>query len=141
MAEQSIAEKSIEVIANITIREFAEKLDLPASDIQKVLMQMGVLAGLNQRLAPDAITRIATKLGKSVTVIKPSTEKPPVAPPSIIPATEATPVVAIEVMDENYFSLFGPDVMVGGSTAADLVQAIAAYTRATKIDPIVALAD
>jgi small GTP-binding protein len=54
------------VPANITIKDLAEKLGVPASEIQKVLMGMGVLAALNQRLAPDAVLRIAQKLGKQV---------------------------------------------------------------------------
>ena len=100
MAEQSIAEKSIEVIANITIREFGEKLGLPASDIQQVLLQMGVQAGINQRLAPDAITRIAKKLGKSVSIIKPEST-PAIAPvattpvPTVVSPVATAPVPAI----------------------------------------------
>jgi translation initiation factor IF-2 len=99
-----MAEEPIQVIANITIREFAEKIGVPASEIQKVLMQMGVLAGLNQRLAPDAIQRIATKLGKNVAVVKPgeaatsvATSAPVATNTPVAAATtpvEATPVVA-----------------------------------------------
>ena len=41
----------------------ADRLGLSAAEIQKVLMGMGVLAALNQRLAGDAVNRIAAKLG------------------------------------------------------------------------------
>ncbi len=57
---------AIEIPANITIKDLADKLGVAGSEIQKVLMSMGVLAALNQRLAPDAVLRIAQKLGKTV---------------------------------------------------------------------------
>ncbi len=56
----------VEVPQNITVKELAEKLDMSAADIQKVLMNMGVLAAMNQRLAPDAVQRIAQKIGRTV---------------------------------------------------------------------------
>jgi translation initiation factor IF-2 len=58
--------EAVEIPLNITIKELADRLSIPASEIQKVLMSMGVLAALNQRLAPDAVQRIAAKLGRTV---------------------------------------------------------------------------
>jgi len=58
----------IEVPGNITVKELGERLGVSAAEVQKVLMNLGVLAALNQRLAPDAITRIAAKLGRPVRV-------------------------------------------------------------------------
>ena len=71
---------AIEVPVNVSVKELAERLNVSGAEIQKVLMGLGVLAALNQRLAPDAVKRIAQKLGR--TVIMPS------APP---PVTTATP--------------------------------------------------
>ncbi len=51
--------------ANISVKELAEVFGVGANEIKKVLMGMGVLAALNQRLAPDAVLRIAQKLGKT----------------------------------------------------------------------------
>lgn len=59
---------TIVIPVNVTVKELGEKLGVGASEVQKVLMGLGVLAGLNQRLAPDAVQRIAKKLGKSVSV-------------------------------------------------------------------------
>jgi translation initiation factor IF-2 len=75
----------IEIPLNITIKELAERLRVGASEVQKVLMQMGVLAPLNQRLAPDAVQRIAQKLGRNVHIASPS------ATPAVeVPATKTT---------------------------------------------------
>ena len=55
--------EAVEVPANVTVRELGERLGLGAGAVQKVLMDMGVLAAMNQRLAPDAVQRIAAKIG------------------------------------------------------------------------------
>lgn len=73
---------------NVSIKELAERLGISASEIQKVLMGMGVLAGLNQRLAPDAVQRIAQKLGRPVN-IQPDT--PPPAPVTVPVAPTVAP--------------------------------------------------
>ena len=65
-AQPAPSGEAIEVPANITIRELGERLGVGAGAVQKVLVDMGVLAGLNQRLAPDAVQRIAGKLGRTV---------------------------------------------------------------------------
>ncbi len=87
----------IEIPANITVKELGERLNVPAGDVQKVLMNLGVLAALNQRLAGDAITRIAAKLGRTVQIITttpapPATPTPSVAPVATAQATNGTTV-------------------------------------------------
>ena len=90
----SSAGEPIEVPANISIKELAERLSVNASEIQKVLMGMGVLAAINQRLAPDAVNRIAQKLGKTV---RTAGAAAPVAPAEVAAApTEATPTTAAD---------------------------------------------
>ena len=49
---------TIVIPVNVTVKELGEKLGVGPSEVQKVLMGMGVLAGLNQRLAPDAVQRV-----------------------------------------------------------------------------------
>lgn len=71
----------IEIPSNISIKELAEKLAVGAGEIQKILVGYGILAGLNQRLAPDAVQRIAQKLNKNVRF--------PSAPATAVPATAA----------------------------------------------------
>jgi translation initiation factor IF-2 len=86
------AGEAVEVPVNVSIKELAEKLGIAASEIQKVLMGMGVLAALNQRLAPDAVQRIAQKLGRNVRTpsAAPASEAPAASPTAARPA--ATPV-------------------------------------------------
>ncbi|MES2463886.1 MAG: translation initiation factor IF-2 [Armatimonadota bacterium] len=81
---------AIEVPVNVSVKELAEKLNVSGAEIQKVLMGLGVLAALNQRLAPDAVKRIAQKLGR--TVVMPSSPPPAaVAAPAATPTTPAAP--------------------------------------------------
>ena len=70
----------VEVPQNITIKDLAERLGIGPADIQKVLMNMGVLAALNQRLAPDAVNRIAQKLGRTVRTAAAPAPAAPAAP-------------------------------------------------------------
>ena len=86
--------EAIEIPGNITIKDLADKLGVGANEIQKVLMGMGVLAALNQRLAPDAVLRIAQKLGKTVRMAT-AAPAPAAAPAATAPAggpVAATPV-------------------------------------------------
>lgn len=82
---------AIEIPNNVTVKELGEKLSVGASEVQKVLMGMGVLAGLNQRLNPEVVERIAKKLGKTVrvgaTAPAPATAPPPTAAPKVAPPT------------------------------------------------------
>ena len=85
--------EAVEVPANLTVKEFAERLKVPASEVQKVLMGMGVLAALNQRLAADAINRIAGKMGRAVRVATNAPAEAPAAPVAAS-ATAAAPATA-----------------------------------------------
>lgn len=67
-ADASGGSNSVEVQPNITVKELGERFGVSASEVQKVLMGMGVLAALNQRLAADAIHRIAQKMGRTVRI-------------------------------------------------------------------------
>ncbi|MDX1933148.1 MAG: translation initiation factor IF-2 [Capsulimonadales bacterium] len=77
------AGETVDVPVNVTVKDLAERLGMSASELQKVLMGMGVLAALNQRLAPDAVNRIAQKLGRTVRIGTPAPATPaPVASPA-----------------------------------------------------------
>jgi translation initiation factor IF-2 len=69
----------VEVPVNVTVKELGERLGVGGGEIQKVLMGFGVLAGINQRLAPDAVERIAKKLGRAVAVQRPEAAPAPAA--------------------------------------------------------------
>ena len=51
--------RSVELAPNATVKDFAEAIGVGASDVQKKLMQEGVLASINQRLDPPVIKRLA----------------------------------------------------------------------------------
>ncbi len=57
----------------ITVKEFADKLGVPATAIIKTLMGAGVMAGINQSIEHDAAATVARKLGFQVE--KPVTRK------------------------------------------------------------------
>jgi translation initiation factor IF-2 len=80
--------ETIELPANITVKELGERFGVPASEVQKVLMGLGVLAAVNQRLAGDAIRRIAQKMGKTVRIA--GGEAAPAAPAAPTPTAPAT---------------------------------------------------
>ncbi len=68
----------------ITVREFAEKLGVPATAIIKTLMGIGVMASINQSIDHDAAAMVAQKLGYKVerpqetqTAVVDTSEDPP----------------------------------------------------------------
>ncbi len=50
----------------ITVKDFADKLGVPAAAIIKTLMNAGVIAGINQSIDHDAAAMVAKKLGFTV---------------------------------------------------------------------------
>jgi translation initiation factor IF-2 len=58
--------KTIELPAVATVKELATAMGMQASDVQKKLMSMGVLAAVNQRLSPDAAKKLAAVFGFKV---------------------------------------------------------------------------
>ena len=78
----------ITISGSVTVKELGEKLGVGSGEVQKVLMGFGVLAGLNQRLTGEVVTKIAKKLGKNVVL----EEAAPAAPAPVAPAPVAAPV-------------------------------------------------
>jgi translation initiation factor IF-2 len=118
----------VEVPVNITIKDLADKMGVAAGEIQKVLMGMGVLAPINQRLAPDAVQRIAQKMGRTVRIAGsgagPAVSPVPSAPapsPTRVSATPAAPAVGVPTPPsrENGSAPAAPDV--AGSPASPVV--------------------
>lgn len=69
---------------SITVKEFADKLGVPATAIIKTLMGVGVMAAINQSIDHDAAAMVAQKLGFTVerpqatqTALLDDTEDPP----------------------------------------------------------------
>ncbi|MDW8291383.1 MAG: translation initiation factor IF-2, partial [Armatimonadota bacterium] len=56
----------VELPPVMTVRELAQALGVPNTQVQQKLMRLGVLAALNQPLSADQIERVAYELGYSV---------------------------------------------------------------------------
>lgn len=67
--------KEIEVQLPISVKDFAVRLQEKTSVILKKLMEMGVLANINQNLSEDIVRKLAEALGFKITKIKTREEK------------------------------------------------------------------
>lgn len=65
--EGSTAE-AVELPANATVKDLAEALGIAASDLQKKLMDLGVLASINQRVNPEDARKLAASYGRAVKI-------------------------------------------------------------------------
>ena len=68
MADKVKETKSIELPANTTVRDLAEKLNASPIDIIKVLMSNGVMANINQQIDYDTAAIVAAELGFETTL-------------------------------------------------------------------------
>ena len=93
----------VDIPAVVSLRDFADLINVPAPNIQKKLMALGVLASLNQKLSPEVVARLAKSYGVPVSI---STAKSSPTASSIAAApvpTVSTPVAAFEtsISDES----------------------------------------
>ncbi len=65
----------IELPPHLTVRELAQKLDVSAIDLIKTLMNVGVMASLNQTIDYETAEIVAAELGKEVRLAVPETEE------------------------------------------------------------------
>jgi len=63
------APRDINITEGITIRELAEKLDVRAKDLLKVLLDKGIFASINQALDSPTATQLAEAFNGVVTVV------------------------------------------------------------------------
>jgi translation initiation factor IF-2 len=63
------APRDINITEGITIRELAEKLDVRAKDLLKVLLDKGIFASINQALDSPTATQLAESFNGIVTVV------------------------------------------------------------------------
>jgi len=83
----------VEIPEVITLKDFAQLIGVPAPDIQKKLMGLGVLASLNQKLSPEVTTRLAKSYKVAITVG--SAPKPAASNGAVPDAPPAPPKVAV----------------------------------------------
>lgn len=62
--------KSVEIPASITVKEFAQTLEVAATEIIKKLMLLGVMATINQEIDIDTATLVGQELGVEVKAAK-----------------------------------------------------------------------
>jgi len=92
-AVPAIPANPVDVPEVITLKDFAQLIGVPAPDIQKKLMGLGVLASLNQRLDSNVTTRLAKSYKVPITII---TIVKPAATNGIAPAAAPeAPKVAV----------------------------------------------
>lgn len=60
--------KTVEIPQSLSVREFAEAMGLAPADIQKRLVEMGILASVNQQIGSDVAAKVAEKWGYTVKV-------------------------------------------------------------------------
>ena len=61
--------KTLELAQTLTVRELAEAMSMPPADIQKRLVEMGILASVNQAIGADVAGKVAEKWGYTVKVV------------------------------------------------------------------------
>ncbi len=79
-AEQPKAEKVVELKKNVnyTVAQLEEIFSLPATQLIKSLMSLGVMANINQPLDIDTVELLATQCGINYEVVDPAEEGPSV---------------------------------------------------------------
>lgn len=60
--------KTVEVPQTLTVRELADALGIQSADVQKRLVEMGILASVNQPIGADVAAKVAEKWGYTVKV-------------------------------------------------------------------------
>jgi translation initiation factor IF-2 len=83
----------VDVPEIIALKDFAQLIGIPAPDIQKKLMGLGVLASLNQRLDSNVTTRLAKSYKVPITII--TAAKPAAANGTALPVAPEAPKVAV----------------------------------------------
>ncbi|MEW6546472.1 MAG: translation initiation factor IF-2 [Bacillota bacterium] len=61
-----VVAKKVTILGPLTVKELAEKLNVPAADVIKKLLEMGVLATINQELDRETAMIVASEFGAEV---------------------------------------------------------------------------
>ena len=72
--EPAPAAAAIHVPRGVTVKDFAERIGLPAPDVIKTLMQHGVMKSIAQSMGDEEILVVADDLGIDVEVVDPDVE-------------------------------------------------------------------
>lgn len=63
---QESSAKEIEIAGDVTVKELAEKMNLPATELIKKLMLMGIMANINQQVDGATAAKLAREYGFNV---------------------------------------------------------------------------
>ena len=84
--------KEIEIPESITVSELAQKISMKSSELIKVMMNIGVMATINQTLDQDTAMLIVDELGHTASSIKQSDDEEMSLPIDEIRADDLEPV-------------------------------------------------
>ena len=65
----------VRVHRGITVKDFAEKLDVSPAEIVKILLGLGEMVTVTQSMSDEAVLLVADELGASVEIVDPSQEE------------------------------------------------------------------
>ncbi len=129
--------KTVEISESITVGELAQKLSVKSSELMKSLMNMGVMATINQTLDQDTAVLIIEELGHEAK-IKTSEIDDQVLEPKVVNSgdeTQRAPIVTIMGhVDHGKTSLLDyiRKTKVANTEAGGITQHIGAYQVDTK---------
>ena len=73
----AVEAEPLRVPRGITVKDFAEKLQVPATDLIKRLFDAGQMATITQSLSDDAVEALAQQFGQEAEIVSPDEEEEP----------------------------------------------------------------